>query len=446
MAQDLTKGNTFKNLIKFAIPFFFSYFMQTLYGLADLFFVGKYNGAEVTTAVSIGSQVMHMITVIIVGLAMGATVVISQAMGAKRREDVSEAIGTTFITFTILSLGLCLILLGSVGLILSVMSTPQEAFYETKRYLCICFIGIPFITAYNVISSVFRGLGDSKSPMFFVMIACVINIVLDYIFIGCFNMHAMGAALGTVFAQTVSVIVAVLKIWKGNVGIHLERRHLYLHKQMMIRILKIGLPVSIQDGFIQIAFLVITVIANTRGVEIAAAVGIVEKIIGIMFLVPSSMLSAVSAIVAQNVGAGEHVRARETLKYGIGVTVVAGIFFSVISQFGAEAIVGMFTTEPEVISFGGQYLRSYVVDCIFAGMHFCFSGYFCAYGKSMISFIHNVASIILVRIPGAYFASVWFPKTLFPMGMAAPLGSLLSTLICIGFYIYMKQKLTKKLK
>ena len=217
-------------------------------------------------------------------------------------------------------------------------------------------------------------------------------------------------------------------------GIHLSVRHLVPEKKLVGSMLQIGFPVALQDGLVQISFLVITVIANMRGVEIAAAVGIVEKIISILFLVPSSMLSAVSAISAQNIGAGLHRRALDTLKYSIMITVGFGFVISVIIQFISEPVVGLFTRDTAVIVYGGQYLRSYASDCMFAGIHFCFSGYFCAYEKSIFSFIHNIVSILLVRIPGAYLASIWFPDTLFPMGIAAPAGSALSALICAGIY------------
>ena len=440
MQKDLTKGSIFKNLAVFSLPFFLSYFLQTLYGLADLFIIGQFNGSDAITAVSIGSQIMHMLTVIIVGLAMGTTVMISRSVGAKKEKEVSQAIGNSITMFGIVAIVLCIVLILLITPIVTVMSTPIEAVEQTKIYLLICFGGIPFIIAYNIISAIFRGLGDSKSPMYFVAVACVVNIALDYLFIGVFDMRAAGAALGTVISQTISVIFAVISITKGKNKIHISKKNLKPDRTMMGHILKIGVPVSLQDGFVQISFIIITIIANSRGVEIAAAVGIVEKIISMLFLVPSSMLSAVSSLAAQNMGAGLHKRATKTLEYGIGITVAFGIFFSIVIQFAAKPLIGAFTSDAAVVIYGVQYLKSYVFDCIFAGIHFCFSGYFCAYGKSMLSFIHNITSILLVRIPGAYFASILFPATLFPMGCAAPAGSLLSAIICVGAFIWMRKK------
>ncbi len=441
MEKDLTTGSVLKNIVFFSLPYLLSYFLQTLYGMADLFIIGQFNGVDRITAVSVGSQVMHMLTVMIVGLAMGATVTIGKAIGGKKLEQASITVGNTITLFMGVSIVMTILLLLLVKPIVAVMSTPAEAVSETIIYLTICFIGIPFITAYNIISSIFRGLGDSKSPMYFIAIACVANIILDYLFIGGLHLGAAGAALGTTLSQTVSVIVALCVVLGRKTGITLKRQYFKPQMETMGQILRIGIPIALQDGFIQIAFIVITVIANRRGLNDAAAVGIVEKFIGIVFLVPSTMLSTVSALSAQNIGAGKHERASATLRYAIMIAVGFGIIVAVITQFTGKDIVGIFTNDESVIVLGDQYLRSYIWDCVFAGIHFSFSGYFCAYGLSGISFLHNVLSIICVRIPGAYFASLYYPDTLYPMGFAAPGGSLLSVIVCvIAFCIVRKRR------
>ena len=440
MKKDLTTGSVFKNIIYFSLPYMLSYFLQTLYGMADLFIVGRFNGTQSITAVSIGSQVMHMLTVMIVGLAMGTTVTVGRAIGEKQNEKAGKAVGSTVTVFMAGSIVLTVVLLLLVKPIVSVMSTPAEAVEETRAYLTICFIGIPFITAYNIISSIFRGLGDSKSPMYFIAVACAFNIALDYLFIGYFKMGAAGAALGTTLSQTVSVIVSLVAMKKLNIGIKLKRSDLKPDKKTVGSLFKIGVPVAAQDGFIQISFLIITIIANGRGLTDAAAVGIVEKIIGMMFIIPSSMLSSVSALAAQNIGAKEYGRARQTLKYAVMLATGFGLTVAVITQFFALNIVGIFEKDPEVILHGSQYLRSYVFDCVFAGIHFCFSGYFCAMERSGISFLHNSISIVFVRIPMAYLMSKMFTQTLFPMGLAATCGSVLSVIICVIAYVIITRK------
>ena len=441
MKTNLTEGSVLKNLLRFSLPYLLSCFLQTFYGLADLFITGQYNGADAITAVSVGSQVTHMLTVVIVGLAMGGTVAISHAVGAENKKEAQKSIGNTVTIFVIFATALTVILLLSVNGILSVLSVPEEAWSQAVSYLTICFAGVPFITAYNIISCIFRGLGDSKSPMYFVGIAGIINVALDYLLIGPFQMGAAGAALATVTAQGCSVVIALISFRKMKQGITVKKDDFRLSGDCVKKILNVGVPVAVQDGLVQVAFLVITVIANKRGVDVAAAVGIVEKLICFMFLVPSAMLSTVSAIAAHNAGAGLHERGKKALRYGILITVGVGLVFTVICELWAEPILKLFAEEePVVIQMGAQYLRSYVFDCVFAGIHFCFSGYFCAYEKSVLSFIHNLTSILLVRIPGAYIASVMFPDTLLPMGMAAPAGSFLSAVICLGMYCWLQKK------
>ncbi len=441
MEKNLTTGSVFKNLILFSLPYLLSYFLQTLYGMADLFIIGQYDGVASTTAVSIGSQMMHMITVIIVGLAMGTTVSIAQAIGANDKKRASKAVGNTVVLFMGVVVVAMVLLLMLVHPIVSAMSTPSEAVNGTVTYLTICFLGIPFITAYNIISSIFRGMGDSKSPMYFIAVACAANIVLDYLFMGFFKLGPAGAALGTTISQAVSVLVSLIVIIKRK-SIVLSKTDFKPHRPVMGKILSIGIPIAVQDGLIQVAFIVITIIANQRGLNDAAAVGIVEKIISFLFLVPSSMLSAVSALGAQNIGAGKQRRAMETLRYAVFITVGFGILVTVLIQFTVAPIVSLFTDGTDVIRLGSQYLRGYIFDCIFAGIHFSFSGYFCACGKSVLSFLHNILSITLVRIPGVYLTSKMFQTTLFPMGLATAAGSMMSVVICvIAFYvIYHKQQ------
>lgn len=440
MKTPLTEGNVLKNLVRFSLPFLLSYFLQTLYGLADLFIAGQFHGAEVITAVSVGSQIMHMITVIIVGLAMGPAVLIGHAVGENNKSRIRTIIFTSVALFALVSVFFTVLLLALCPEIVKIVSTPAESVAQTKLYLFICFAGIPFITAYNVIASVFRGLGDSKSPMIYIAIACFFNIVLDFVFMGNLQMGAEGAALATVIAQAASVIISLAASILKREKSPAEKEKPKFSSREAKEIFRIGIPVACQDGFIQISFLLITVIANKRGVNVAAAVGIVEKIISFLFLVPSSLLSSISAIASQNIGAKKIERAEKTLFYGIKIGFCAGLVFAVLFQFFAENVISMFTSNAEVVRFGCQYIKTYVFDCVFAAIHFCFSGYFCACGKSIYAFLHNAVSIVFVRIPGAYLASVMFTETLLPMGMAATCGSILSSIICAIIFSQLHKK------
>lgn len=490
MQNDLTRGSVFGTIVKFSLPYFVAYFLQTFYGLADLFITGQFCGAETITAVANGSQVLHFVTVIIVGLSVGTTVMIAHEVGRSSHsgsktstrgsqeaasvngdgnggDRIGKIIGNTVTVFAAAALLLTAVLLFAARGIVALMQTPSEAQAGMMTYIMICFAGIPFVVAYNVIAAVFRGLGDSRTPMYFVGIACVLNIALDYLLIGGFSMGAAGAALGTIIAQTVSVLLSLIWIKVNNgrsgkgtdtdngrpgkdtvtdngrsangTGIHFGRDDLVPDKEIISGFVRIGLPIACQDGFIQVSFLVITAIANSRGVEIAAAVGIVEKIITFLFLVPSSMLSTISSAGAQAVGAEMYDRARKILFTGMAIAVSIGAVYAVSLQFIADDVMSAFTDNADVIRYGSQYIRAYIIDAVLASVHFCFSGYFSCIGMSIWSFIHNAISIVCARIPGAYLASKLFPDTLYPMGLAAPAGSLISALICIGVYIYIQR-------
>ncbi len=444
MQRDMTSGSISRGMLVFGINFFLSYLLQTLYGLCDLFVVGQVNGAEVINAVSVGSQVMHMFTVITVGLAMGTTVLVSRGVGSRDRELVKRAVGNSITLFAIYSLLTMAALIVLVRPIVGVMMTPSAAVEDTVKYLTVTFIGIPFIVAYNVISSIFKGLGDSKTPLIFVGVACMVNIALDCVLVIGFSMGALGAAIATVIAQAAAVLFALVFMKLRGMGFEIKKEDIIPRREAMSELLKIGAPISVQDGIIQISFILITVIANSRGVQIAAAVGIVEKIIGMLFLIPSTMLSTVSALAAQNIGANKRDRAKRVLYLGIVTVSAFGIIFTVISELFAPQIVGLFTSDATVIKYGADYFSTYVFDCIFAGVHFCFSGYFCAIGISFMSFLHNLISVVSARVPGAYFAALYFSESLWVMGLAAPIGSLISSVICIIAFVAVENKIKQK--
>ena len=394
MEKDLTSGSVLKNIFTFSLPYLLSYFLQTLYGMADLFIIGRFEGVASTTAVSIGSQVMHMITVILVGVAMGTTVCIGRSVGAGDKQQAAKVIGNTVTLFMVGSVVLAAALVGLVDPIVRLISTPEEAVAGTTAYLTICFIGIPCITAYNVLASIFRGMGDSRSPMYFIAAACVVNIGLDFFFMGALRLGPAGAALGTTLSQAVSVLLALCVILKRK-SIRLSKSDFCPRKATM------------KD---------------------------------ILFLVPSSMLSTVSALGAQNIGAGKYDRTDDILRYAIAIGVGFGAVMALLMQFIAPSMVRPFTSDEAVVLAGAAYIRSYIFDCLFAGIQFSFSGYFCAWGRSGLSFLHNTLSILLVRVPGAWLACRFFPQTLVPMGLAPACGSLFSSIVCVLLYRWMKSQ------
>ena len=414
--------------------------LQAAYGAVDLLVVGHFGSTAGLSAVSTGSQLLNLVTFVVTQLAMGVTVLIARYIGEKKPQQIGAVLGGAAVVFAIMSVVLFILLVAFARPIAVLMQAPEEAIGLTASYIRICGSGIFFIVAYNLMAAIFRGLGDSKRPMYFIAIACAANIALDYLFMGALHMGPAGAALGTTLAQAVSVAVSLVVIRRARDGIAITRGDLRPRRAVMGRILRIGVPVALQDGLIQIAFLFITVIANRRGLTDAAAVGIVEKIISFLFLVPSSMLSTVSALGAQCIGAGKPRRALQTLWYAIAVAFGFGVLITIIIQFVAEPVVGLFTDSAAVAAAGGQYLRGYILDCCFAGLHFCFSGYFCAIGRSELSFLHNITAVVLVRVPGAYLMSKWFPTTLLPMGLATAAGSLLSVIICVIAFLVLRRR------
>ena len=434
MATDLTQGSVFKRLIAFSLPYLLACFLQTFYGVADLVIVGYFNGSSTITAVSVGSQIMHMITLLLAGIAMGTTVLVGRAYGAKETNQAAFAVGNSITLFTLFSIAMTAVCLLSTDAITSILQTPPEAFDETSLYSRICFLGIPFIAAFNVLASTCRGAGDTKHPMMFVAFGGILNIILDYILIGPCGLGAAGAAWATVISQVAVVIIGFALLPKLKLGLQIARKHLQIDKYTMKNLLTVGIPAACQDGFIQITFLFITAIANSRGLEVATSVGIVEKLICFFFLVPSSMLASVSALTAQNRGAGFHDRGKLALRYGIFTCMIYGFLVGLACQFISPWLLHFFTNDGQIITYGTQYLRFYSFDAMIAGVQFCFSGYFCSYNKAGWAFFHNAVSSVTVRIPGTWLASVMFPHTLTPMGAAAPLGSILSICICLLVY------------
>lgn len=377
---------------------------------------------------------------------MGTTVQIGHSVGAKNLERNKRIVANTIVVFSSITVLVTTILYFYTDEIVKIMLTPVKALKETSSYLKICFLGIPFIIAYNVVASVYRGAGDSKRPLLFIAFACLVNIAVDFWFIGGLRMGAAGAAYGTVVGQAACVFVSLVFLPKLDLGMRFRFKDVKFTPKESASILKVGLPIAIQDGLVQIAFIVITIIANNRGLIDSVSVGIVEKLISFMFIAPSAFLSAISAFTAQNMGAQKEERARECLKFGLLVTIVWGMLCCVSCQVIPNSLISLFRYEPKIIAAASAYLRAYSFDCFIAAIHFCFSGYFCGLQKSWISFFHNILSVALVRIPGSYFASLCFPTTLYPMGLAAPLGSALSVVICIVFYIYYNKKLKRPSK
>ena len=460
-SNNLTEGNVKRVLLSFAVPFFISYAMQAAYGAVDLFVVGKFCQTSAVSAVSIGSQAMQLITSFVVGISMGTTVLIGRSSGENDREMIKKTVQSSVWILIILSFVLTLLMLLNGQTIAIWMQTPAKALAETKTYIHICSIGIPFIVMFNVNAAIMRGMGNSKTPMQIVGISGLCNVVGDFILSGVLHNGVAGVAVATAASQAVSALISLIALRRqksassrialehpdsGSSRIALEHPdsdscHFpfapdgYCTK----KIFAVGLPIAMQDTLINISFMILTLVANKRGLEASSAVGIVEKLISFMFLVPSSMLSAVSTFTAQNSGAHKPDRIRECVIFAILITAGFGALMCLISWTIPDVLTSIFTKDPRVIEYAGEYIRSYSIDCILVGVTFALNGYLNGVGDSLVTFIHNTLAIFAVRIPAAFLLSSMFPDTMFPMGFASPLGSLFS-IIFLVFYFSVKNK------
>lgn len=436
---DLTKGSVPKVLMQFAMPYLLANVLQALYGGADLFVVGRFDDVASVAGVAIGSQVMQTVTGIILGLTAGITVLIGIATGARDEKKAAATIGSAVWLFAIIGAVLTLLMTVWHDTIATAMHTPPEAMTDTRHYLLICSLGIPFIIGYNVVFGIMRGLGDSRSPLYFVALACVINIVLDFVLVGGCHMRAAGAATATIASQGISFAAALCYLHRKGFRFPFTRRDIRLNSILSKRIIKLGTPIALQDALINISFLIITVIVNRMGVTASAALGVVEKLIVFAMLPPVAISSAVAAMTAQNYGAGLTDRMNRCLKSGIGMALVFGTAFCIYSQFLPETLMGIFTNDAPVIELGAEYLHGYSIDCIIVSFVFCINSYFSGQGNSLFPMVHSLIATFLFRIPLSWIFSHIAPTSLFPMGFAPPLATMVSLAICL-WYLKIWQK------
>lgn len=436
--SDLTHGNYKSKLLKFALPYVGAYFLQAFYGATDLFVVGKFNGTSAISAVTIGSQIMLIITGFIVGCAMGSTVLIGRTLGANDKHGAANALGNTIIFFTIIAAVLTPVMIIFTPNLIYLLHTPAEAVNEALKYTLICSIGIPFITVFNVIAAVFRGTGDSKTPLKIVAVACVVNIFGDLLLTGYLKMDTAGVGIATTAAQLISSVFGITILVKKCLPFEFSRKNIKFNKRSLGKIATTGFPVAAQDTLINISFILLTVIANNRGLTASSAVGVVEKVASFIYMVPASMLSSISALTAQNRGAGNVDRAVKTTKFGICITAIFGILMLLLAEFVPQIFNGIFTSDPEVLKQANEYIKTYAIDFVLVAFVFCINGYLCGCEKSFVTFIHNVLSVFCIRIPVAWILSNAFPHSLEPMGLASPLGSVLS-LIILGLYFLLRK-------
>lgn len=428
----LTSGKIFPALMKFALPFLVANFLQLLYGAIDLLVVGQFCSTAAVSAVSTGSQVMKTITGIVTGLATGATVLIGQYIGAGKKDDAAKTVGATIALFAVVAVALTAAMLLLSRQAAAVMQAPAEAYEQTVQYIFICSAGIVFIVGYNAVSGILRGMGDSTSPMIFVIVATVINVALDLLFVAVFDMKAAGAAYATVIAQACSFVFALIYLKIKGFGLSVKKSYVKLEKQKTTGILRFGSPVALQEALVNISFLIITAILNAKGLVESAAGGVVEKVICFTMLPPMALSMAIAAMTAQNVGANRLDRAKKCMAYGILFTfAIEGGIVLFTELGGGKILLSVFSGDEQVIDAGFVYMQSYAFDCVLVCIVFCMNGFFNGCGKTVFTMSHSLIATFVVRVPFAYAMSMLPNAGLFEIGLAAPIASVASIIMCI---------------
>ncbi|NCB73858.1 MAG: MATE family efflux transporter [Clostridia bacterium] len=436
----ILQGKIFAPLLKFAIPLMLAILLQALYGAVDMIVVGKFGDTSSVSAVSNGSQIMITITEIVVGLSMGVTVLIGRFVGSKDDESAAETVGGMIKLFVVIGLVISVFTAIFADTIVLLLKVPTEAVEKTVAYVRICGLGMIFITAFNVISGLFRGLGNSKSPLLFITIACSVNILGDLLLCGVFKMDTTGAAIATVFAQAVSVAFSIYKIKRNGLPFKVEKRHLKNTKRAQKSIIKIGTPVAMQDFLTSVSFLIVMAIINKIGLVASASVGISERLFIFLALVPISFMYALSAFVAQNVGAKQEARAIKGLRAGMISSFVFGAFTAALSVFAGDLLASFFEDDPVVIASAWSYMRGTAAEYMVVPFVFCFLGYFNGIGKTTFVMIEGMVASFAVRIPLCYYLSRLPNTDLFTIGLAVPLSTVASILMCVSYYIFVRKK------
>ena len=440
---DFTKGNILKKLVAFMMPVLGALILQAAYGAVDLLVVGRFGSTSGLSAVSTGSQVLNLVTFVVTQFAMGITVLIARYLGEKRPERIGAVIGGGAVVFTMMSVALFIAMVGFARPISVLMQAPAEAVDLTASYVRICGAGIFFIVAYNLLSAIFRGLGDSKSPLLFVLVACIVNIIGDLVLVAGLHMDAAGAAIATVTAQALSVVFAVMLLLKKDLPFAITKKDFRLNPQCR-KFLKIGLPLALQEFLTQISFLALCAFVNRLGLEASSGYGVACKIVNFAMLVPSSLMQSMASFVSQNIGAGKKKRAKQSMFTGIGVGLAVGCVVFVLVLFKGDVLCSAFSTDAAVIRNGFAYLKGFAPETLVTAILFSMVGYFNGNNKTVWVMTQGLIQTLLVRLPLAYFMSIQPNASLTKIGLAAPVATTVGIFLNVGFFIYLNRTEQRK--
>ena len=443
--KTFTEGKIFTPLLHFSIPILFALLLQAMYGAVDLLIIGQFCSSADVSAVATGSQIMQTITSVITGLAMGTTILLAQKIGQNRRGEAGDVIGSGIVLFAIVGVFFTVLMELVAVPFSTLMQAPPEAFDKTVQYVRICSAGTVFIVAYNVLGSVFRGMGDSRTPLMAVIIACVVNVLGDLLFVAVFHMAASGAALATVLAQGVSVVLCLLVIRKKGLPFAFGRENIRPHREVLRRTLLLGAPIALQDLLVSISFLVLLSIVNGLGLTASAGMGVAEKLCAFIMLVPSAFSQSLSAFVAQNIGAARPDRARRAMLWGMLVSFMLGCVMAWAAYFHGDVLGSIFARDAEVIAAGWDYLRAYAIDTLLVSFLFCFIGYFNGCGNTTFVMIQGLVGAFGVRIPVSWLMSRMQPPSLFRIGLATPCSTVVQICMCAAFLAWTIRREKRKI-
>lgn len=436
---DFTQGSILKKLCRFMLPVLGALILQAAYGAVDLLVVGRFGSTSGLSAVSTGSQVLNLVTFVVTQLAMGVTVLIARYIGEKREKEIGAVLGGAAVVFTILAGCLFVLLVLFARPISVLMQAPQEALALTASYVRICGCGILFIVAYNVLSAVFRGLGDSRSPLLFVLVACLVNVAGDLVLVAGLHLDAAGAALATVLAQAVSVVCALAILRRKKLPFTFRKSDVRLNEQCR-RFLAIGLPLALQEFLTQLSFLALCAFVNRLGLAASSGYGVASKIVSFVMLVPSALMQSMASFVAQNIGAGNVKRAKKSMFTGIAVGVAFGIVMFALVLRKGDVLAGLFSTDAEVVRRGFEYLRGFAPETIVTAVLFSMIGYFNGSNQTLWVMIQGLIQTLLVRLPLAYYMSIQPNASLTKIGMSAPVATVVGIVLNIGFFLYLNRR------
>ena len=436
---DFTQGSILKKLCRFMLPVLGALILQAAYGAVDLLVVGRFGSTSGLSAVSTGSQVLNLVTFVVTQLAMGVTVLIARYIGEKREKEIGAVLGGAAVVFTILAGCLFVLLVLFARPISVLMQAPQEALALTASYVRICGCGILFIVAYNVLSAVFRGLGDSRSPLLFVLVACLVNVAGDLVLVAGLHLDAAGAALATVLAQAVSVGCALAILRRKKLPFTFRKSDMRLNEQCR-RFLAIGLPLALQEFLTQLSFLALCAFVNRLGLAASSGYGVASKIVSFVMLVPSALMQSMASFVAQNIGAGNVKRAKKSMFTGIAVGVAFGIVMFALVLRKGDVLAGLFSTDAEVVRRGFEYLRGFAPETIVTAVLFSMIGYFNGSNQTLWVMIQGLIQTLLVRLPLAYYMSIQPNASLTKIGMSAPVATVVGIVLNIGCFLYLTRR------